>query len=41
MTSANGSFDFFKREWVVGTALREDRTYLGGQLAKGEGVTLV
>ena len=41
MTSANGSFDFFNRECVVGTAFKVDRTYLGGQLASGEGVTLV
>ena len=40
MTNAKGSFDFFKREYVVGTALRVDRTYLGGQFAWGEGVTL-
>jgi hypothetical protein len=40
ITSANGSFDFFKSECVVGTALRVDRTYFGGQLASGEGVTL-
>lgn len=41
MTSAKGNFDFFRREWVVGTALSVDRTNLGGQLAYGEGVTLV
>lgn len=40
MTRANGSFDFFKSECVVGTALSVDRTYLGGQLASGDGVTL-
>lgn len=41
MTSAKGSLDFFKRECVVGIAFNVDRTYLGGQLAYGEGVTLV
>jgi hypothetical protein len=41
MTRANGILDFLSREWVVGTALSVDRTYLGGQLAYGEGVTLV
>ncbi len=41
MTRAKGSFDFFRRECVVGTALRVDRTYFGGQFAYGEGVTLV
>lgn len=40
MTRANGSFDFFRSELVVGTAFNVDRTYLGGQLASGEGVTL-
>lgn len=40
MTSANGSFDFLRREWVVGTALRVDRTYFEGQFASGEGVAL-
>ncbi len=40
MTSANGSFDFLRREFVVGTALRVERTYFGGQFAFGEGVTL-
>ena len=40
MTRAKGSFDFFNRECVVGTAFRVDRTYLGGQFASGEGVTL-
>jgi hypothetical protein len=40
MTKANGSFDFFKREWVVGRALRVDRMYLGGQFASGDWVTL-
>lgn len=40
MIKANGSFDFLRREWVVGTALSVDRTYLGGQFASGEGVTL-
>lgn len=41
MTSANGSFDFLRRECVVGIALSVERTYLGGQLAVGDGVTLV
>ena len=41
MTRANGSFDFLSKEWVVGMALRVDRTYFGGQFASGEGVTLV
>ena len=41
MTRAKGSLDFLSRECVVGIALRVDRTYLGGQLAFGEGVTLV
>lgn len=40
MTRAKGSFDFFNSELVVGTALSVERTYLGGQLASGEGVTL-
>lgn len=40
MTRANGSFDFLRREWVVGTAFRVDRTYLGGQFASSEGVQL-
>lgn len=40
MTKANGNRDFFSSEYVVGTALRVDRTYLGGQLELGEGVTL-
>ena len=40
MTSAKGSFDFLRSECVVGTALRVERTYFGGQLASGEGVTL-
>jgi hypothetical protein len=40
MTRANGSFDFLRSEWVVGTALSVDRTYFGGQLAVGDGVTL-
>jgi hypothetical protein len=39
MTSANGSFDFLSREFVVGTALSVDLTYFGGQLANSEGVT--
>lgn len=41
MTSANGNRDFLRRELVVGTALRVDRTYFGGVFAYGEGVTLV
>ena len=41
MTSANGSRDFLRSEYVVGTAFKVDRTYFGGQLACGEGVTLV
>lgn len=40
MISANGSLDFLSSELVVGTAFRVDRTYLGGQLASGDGVTL-
>lgn len=40
ITRANGSFDFLSRECVVGTALRVDRMYLGGQLAVGDWVTL-
>jgi len=40
ITRAKGSLDFFKSEFVVGTALSVERTYLGGQLASGEGVTL-
>jgi hypothetical protein len=40
MTRAKGSFDFLRRECVVGTALRVERTYFGGQFASGEGVTL-
>jgi len=40
MTSAKGSFDFLRRECVVGTAFKVDRTYFGGQFASGEGVTL-
>lgn len=40
MTRAKGSFDFFNRECVVGTALRVDRMNLGGQLASSEGVQL-
>jgi hypothetical protein len=41
MTRAKGRRDFLSKEWVVGTAFRVDRTYLGGQFAFGEGVTLV
>ena len=40
MTSAKGNFDFFSNECVVGTALRVERMYFGGQLAFGEAVTL-
>ena len=40
MTRANGNFDFFSKECVVGIAFSVDLTYLGGQLAVGEGVTL-
>jgi hypothetical protein len=40
MTRAKGSFDFFKSELVVGTALSVERTYFGGQFESGEGVTL-
>lgn len=40
MTRANGSFDFFNRLLVVGTAFRVDRTYLWELLASGDGVTL-
>lgn len=40
MTRAKGSFDFLRREWVVGTAFRVDRTYLGGQFASSDGVQL-
>lgn len=40
MTRAKGSFDFLSRECVVGTALKVDRMYLGGQLASSEGVQL-
>lgn len=40
MMRAKGSFDFLRRECVVGTALSVDRTYLGGQFACGEGVQL-
>ena len=39
MTRANGSFDFFRVEYVCGTQFNVDRTYFGGQLAVGEGVT--
>ena len=41
MTRENGSLDFFKREWVVGTALRVDLMYFEGQFAWGDGNTLV
>ena len=41
MINANGSLDFLSRELVVGTAFRVERTYLGGQLAFSEAVTLV
>ncbi len=40
MTRAKGNRDFFRSECVVGTALRVDRTYFGGQLEWGDGVTL-
>jgi hypothetical protein len=40
MTRANGSFDFLSNECVVGMAFSVDRTYLGGQFASGDGVTL-
>lgn len=40
MTRANGSFDFFNSEWVVGIAFSVDRTYLGGQFESGDEVTL-
>lgn len=40
MTRANGKRDFLRREYVVGTAFKVDRTYFGGQLALGDGVTL-
>ena len=40
MTNAKGNLDFLSNEWVVGTAFRVERTYLGEQLASGEGVTL-
>lgn len=39
MIKANGSLLFFRREFVAGIALRVERTYLGEQLACGEGVT--
>ena len=40
MTKAKGNRDFLSSECVVGTALRVDRTYLGGQFENGDGVTL-
>jgi len=40
MTRAKGSFDFFKSELVVGTALSVERTYFAEQFESGEGVTL-
>lgn len=40
ITSANGSLDFFKSEFVVGTAFSVDRTYLEEQFASGDEVTL-
>ncbi len=40
MTRAKGRRDFFRRECVVGTAFKVDRTCFGGQLACGDGVTL-
>lgn len=39
MINAKGSLLFLRRELVAGMALRVDRTYLGEQLANGEGVT--
>ena len=41
MTRANGRRDFLSKELVVGTAFSVERTYLGGQFAVGEAVTLV
>lgn len=40
MTKAKGNFDFLSSECVVGTALSVERTYFGGQLECGDGVTL-
>lgn len=40
MMSAKGSFDFFNKECVVGTAFSVDRTYFAGQLAAEDGVAL-
>lgn len=40
MTRAKGSFDFLRSELVEGMAFNVERTYLGGQFALGEGVTL-
>lgn len=40
MTRANGSFDFLRRECVVGTAFNVDRTYLEGQFEVSDPVTL-
>ena len=40
MTRANGSLDFLSSELVEGMALSVERTYLGGQFASGESVTL-
>jgi hypothetical protein len=40
MTRAKGSLDFLRREFVEGMAFSVERTYLGGQFALGEGVTL-
>ena len=37
--SAKGSLLFFRSEAVVGMALSVERTYFGGQLACGDGVT--
>lgn len=39
MIKAKGSLLFFSRDEVVGMAFKVDRTYFGGQLACGEGVT--
>jgi hypothetical protein len=38
---AKGSFDFLRVEYVCGMQFNVDRTYLGGQLAYGEGVAAV
>ena len=41
MTSANGSLDFLRMEFCVGTALIVDRMYFEGQFEVGEAVTAV